>query len=71
MEIAFVALQNEVALRWHSVSGRSYTLEYKSSLNPGSQWEILEDNIAGSDGVTERSTPALPPCFFRLSVKKN
>jgi len=54
VEGAIDEAQHQVRLRWLSVPGRSYQLEYKSSAAPGGGWTVRESSIPGSGSMIER-----------------
>jgi len=64
------AVQQEVVLRWPSVAGRFYKIEFKASMDPSGAWEMMEESIPGTGSIIERrdavSTSAR---FYRAGVR--
>lgn len=57
-----------ISFAWHSVPGRSYTLEFKEAVNKGT-WQVLQSQIAlpgGSTSVTDRLSTGQR--FYRLTT---
>jgi len=72
MAAEFSPLQSEVALRWLSVKGRTYTVEFKPAVNSGEGWEVLQGNIAGSGEALEVTDQVQPASrFYRLGVAQS
>ena len=47
-------------------------IEFKSSLDPGGAWDVLEESITGSGSMTERRDPISADMrFYRLNVLDN
>jgi hypothetical protein len=80
---SFLRLQSSTAagtnviLSWLSVAGRSYTVQFKSTLE-SSPWQILTNNVAGTGPIGAGSPvqviDPLNPAgnrFYRLAVTKN
>jgi hypothetical protein len=61
---------NVVTLRWPTVNGLTYRVEYKNDLN-ATQWVILQPPILGSGGVHVFTNLAtnIPQRFYRVSVE--
>jgi hypothetical protein len=72
IEATAAPMQNQLVLRWPSVTSRSYTVEFKSALDPAGVWQVLESSILGSGSILERrDTFQGTRRFYRLGMMKN
>ncbi len=65
--------ENRVALRWPSVAGRTYTLEYGDFFGATGIWHPLMQNMPGVGDMMEyRDAPVGPSeRYYRLGVKRD
>ena len=62
---------NVVSLRWPTVNGLTYRVEYKNDLN-ATQWQILQPPIIGNGSLyifTNITATNIPQRFYRVSVE--
>jgi hypothetical protein len=61
---------NTFTLRWQTMSGRTYRVEYKNNLNDA-QWTILPQVINGNGSIYTFMDVAanVPQRFYRVSVQ--
>jgi hypothetical protein len=75
--LSFLSLQprlianTTMALNWSSVTGRTYTIQFKSSLTSGT-WQTLTNNISGTGQIiqVQDSVVAGNNRFYRLQVTR-
>jgi len=72
LNLGLLSLEKRVALRWPSVLGRIYTIEYKPALGPIGGWQTAVSNLAGSSVLMEWQdpVPGNTARFYRLGVAK-
>lgn len=73
LSAALLLSGNQIALRWPSVLGRTYTIEYTSTLAPSGGWQTAVSNLAGSGAWMEwqNSVTENPVRLYRLGVAKD
>lgn len=67
------SLENSVALRWPSVVGRTYQIEFKPLAGPAEAWQTAVSNLAGSGTLLEWRDPTTVAAsrFYRLGVRRD
>ena len=73
LNVQLLSLENRVALRWLSVTGRTYRIEFEPVLGPTGAWQTAVTNLAGSGALMEwRDTvTGTSSRFYRLGVAKD
>jgi hypothetical protein len=73
LDVHLLSLENRVALQWPSVTGRTYTVEYKPALGPAGVWQKAVTNVAGSGALIgwQDTVTGNASRFYRLSVTKD
>jgi hypothetical protein len=63
---------NSMVLAWPSVAGRTYAIQYKSTV-VGGTWQTLTNNLQGTGGSMQVSDTISNAAvrFYRLGVVKN
>ncbi len=64
---------NRIALRWSSVAGRSYHIEFRPRLDPTETWHTAGSNLTGSGHLLEwqDTTTEAGSRWYRLGVKRD
>jgi hypothetical protein len=73
LSVQMLSVENSVALRWPSVAGRSYTIEYQPLASPTENWQTAISNLAGSGATLEWRDPTarVTSRFYRLGVRRD
>ncbi|MCW5554391.1 MAG: DUF1565 domain-containing protein [Verrucomicrobiae bacterium] len=73
LSATLLPLENRVALRWLSVTGRTYTLDYGDSFGTTGSWHPLMPNLPGVGEMMEyRDVPVGPTQrYYRLGVRRD
>lgn len=73
LSASLLSAENRVALRWPSVAGRTYTLEYGDPFGTTGSWHPLMPNMPGVGEMMEyRDAPVGPSQrYYRLGVKRD
>jgi hypothetical protein len=72
LDVSLLALENSVALRWLSVTGRTYAIHWKAAPGQVGAWQELMNSIPGCGDIMECREPyaGVSRRFYRLSVAK-
>jgi hypothetical protein len=73
LSVQVLSLENNVALRWPSVAGRSYSIEFKLLASPAENWQTAISNFAGSGATLEwrEPTTGVTSRYYRLGVRRD
>jgi Right handed beta helix region/Disaggregatase related len=73
LTLHLLPLENCAALRWDSVTGRTYSVEFQPVLGPTCVWQTATGNLPGCGTTMEWRDPAGGPAqrFYRLGVVKD
>ncbi|MCL4786851.1 MAG: DUF1565 domain-containing protein [Verrucomicrobia bacterium] len=73
LSAGLITSQNRTALRWSSVAGRSYHIEFRPRLDPTETWHTAVSHLSGSGHLLEwqDTTTEAGSRWYRLGVKRD